>query len=648
MKKKPDKDSYYKCIKVPLKHIAKYDTVIEKINETVVKANKIVIYALQFIKLYCINEYNENKTLPTIDENFINATMKTLCKESSQGRPPSKKTKELKDKLKLFYDEHFKELMTDNDLDYLHMNTILDYISTDILTMYENNIKQHYIEYLERFVNVFWKKTKKIDKINEEKDLSKNQKDIKIKEFITELRKVKLDLLNIEDKELKSNEKYHKWIKKNKKIALPNKDKYMKDSLYYDLQCNPQDYFICMFQMMEMCENQDETIYNLFPMRNDIIQKHIKIDTTSIVHLLLEKNKGFFLTKGNLKKNEDKLWKFFFRTERQCFSKKNYSFHHMINTDGISCSIMLIRNDMIGRRIPTTKKQNNEKYIDELDNKDYDRLKDKKIVAYDPNLSDLLYCVDGTEKDRNQFRYTQDKRRKETKQKKYRDIIHKLRKKKIEKKKTVVDLETEISKYNRKTLDIKKFKKYLKKKNETNEKLFEFYKQDIFRKLKLNGYINRIQSEQLMISRFTEKFGSPEDVVIVGGDYEQKQHMKYKEPVKGKGFRELFRKNGFELYLGDEHKTSCRCSVCEGECETFRTCENPRPWKDGTITRHGLVRCKTCAVLWNRDENSSCNIFKIAENAINKKTRPTYLCRVKEKLVSPVTSAVAQPKITRV
>ena len=41
-----------------------------------------------------------------------------------------------------------------------------------------------------------------------------------------------------------------------------------------------------------------------------------------------------YLFKGNLKKNEDKIWEFFFRTERQCFNKPNYSFHHMIETDG--------------------------------------------------------------------------------------------------------------------------------------------------------------------------------------------------------------------------------------------------------------------------------------------------------------------------
>ena len=51
---------------------------------------------------------------------------------------------------------------------------------------------------------------------------------------------------------------------------------------------------------------------------------------------------------------------------------------------------------------------------------------------------------------------------------------------------------------------------------------------------------------------------------------EQKKHMKYKEPTKGKGLRNIFRKNGYKLYLVDEFRTSCRCSKCEeGECNKF-------------------------------------------------------------------------------
>ena len=117
------------------------------------------------------------------------------------------------------------------------------------------------------------------------------------------------------------------------------------------------------------------------------IMKSIKIDTTTLVHLLFTQkqgNKTDYLLEGNLKKHENKIWEFFFRTERQCFKKPKYTFHHMIETDGVSCSILMLRNDLIGKRIPNIKiGSNTEQYIDELS--DYTNIKNIKIVAIDPN-----------------------------------------------------------------------------------------------------------------------------------------------------------------------------------------------------------------------------------------------------------------------
>ena len=85
-----------------------------------------------------------------------------------------------------------------------------------------------------------------------------------------------------------------------------------------------------------------------------------------------------------------------------------------------------------------------------------------------------------------------------------------------------------------------------------------------------------------MLSRFEMKFGTPQEVVICIGDWEQKQHRKFKEPVKGKGFRTLFRKAGYKVYLVDEFRTSKKCSACEiGVCSKFRWIDNPRPYRDG-------------------------------------------------------------------
>jgi transposase len=632
--KPPDKPTdYFKCIKIPLKHVLKNpDINLAKITDAVIKCNKIVINTLMFMKLYLLDYFEKNNKLPEIDKVFVNSCMKILCNESASGRPPKKEIKELKDKLTTFYNSDYKPLIKDTYLDYTHLNTVLDYLTIGIITMYENNTKLHYVEYIERFVNIIWKKKETIVKIKEENKEEENQKEL-VNEFCRQLRKIKTDIIEITT-EYKSDIKYHNWIKDIKKTITPNKDKYQKDNLYYDLQCNPQDYLPCMIRMMKEVEKDKVMIYNIFPMRNDIIMKSIKLDTTTLVHLLFTQkqgNKTDYLLEGNLKKYENKIWEFFFRTERQCFRKPKYTFHHMIETDGVSCSILLLRNDLIGKRIPNIKVgSNSEQYIDELT--DYINIKNKKIVCIDPGKSDILYCVDNDNKDANEFRYTQDSRRKECKIKKYAKIILEFKKEKIDGK-TVIEYETELSKLNRKTLLIKDFKEYIKKKSEINNKLYKFYEKYIFRKLKLNGYINRKKNEQKLINNFKKIFGNPEETIVIFGDFEQKQHMKYKEPIKGKGMRTLFRQNNYKTYLVDEFRTSCMCSICKteiGRCEKFKIRKNPKPYKSGNILVHGLIKCKTCLGVWNRDVNGATNIYRIAKNSINGLERPKYLCREKK------------------
>ena len=632
--KPPDKlTDYFKCVKIPLKHVLKnLDINLPKITDAVIKCNKIVINTLMFMKLYLLDYFEKNNKLPEIDKVFVNSCMKILCNESVSGRPPKKEIKELKDKLTTFYNSDYKPLIKDTDLDYTHLNTVLDYLTIGIITMYENNIKLHYVEYIERYVNIVWKKKDTIVKIKEENKDEEKQKEL-VNEFCKQLRKIKTDILETTS-EYKSDVKYHNWIKEIKKIITPNKDKYQKDNLYYDLQCNPQDYLPCMIRMMKEVEKDKVMIYNVFPMRNDIIMKSIKLDTTTLVHLLFTQkqgNKTDYLLEGNLKKYENKIWEFFFRTERQCFKKPKYTFHHMIETDGVSCSILMLRNNLIGKRLPNIKiGSNTEQYIDELT--DYTNIKNKKIVCIDPGTSDILYCVDNDNKDANEFRYTQDSRRKECKIKKYAKIILEFKKEKIDGK-TIIEYETELSKLNRKTLMIKDFKEYIKKKSEINNKLYKFYEKYIFRKLKLNGYINRKKNEQKLINNFKKIFGKPEETIVIFGDWEQKQHMKYKEPIKGKGMRILFRQNNYKTFLVDEFRTSCMCSICKtelGRCEKFQIRKNPKPYKSNNILVHGAIRCKNCKAVWNRDVNGATNICRIAKNAINGIERPKYLCREKK------------------
>lgn len=387
------------------------------------------------------------------------------------------------------------------------------------------------------------------------------------------VRNIKNDLLNVSNKEYKSNEIYHEWINQEKQ-KIYKKNKFQKDNLIYDLKANPFDYFLGIIYMMKKIEEEDEKIYNIFILRNEIIPKHIKLDTKTILELLYtEKHKeitGKYKTKlvKKIENNKELIWSLFFKTNDKVFNRKGYEFYHMIQTDGISCSILYttykIKQD-----------ECKELYIDKLNN--YKNLKGKNIVAIDPGKCDLIFCTDN--KDKNKFRYSQNQRRKETKIKKYSKLILKFKEDIIDNK-NIKEWETELSKFNKKTLDENKFKEYIRNKLFINNKIIDFYKREIFRKLNLNTYINTKRSERNMLNKFIEKFGSPENTIICFGDWEQKKQMKFKEPTIGKGMRTLFRREGYQVYLVDEFRTSCMCSNCqceEGKCEKFLEMHNPRP-----------------------------------------------------------------------
>jgi hypothetical protein len=370
---------FFKSTKTSLKSILKHPEInTTKINDVVIKAHKIVIHTLQFLKLYILHHYETNNhILPDIDKVLILNVMKVVCgeKHTNTGKPPKRETIELKDKLTAFYTEHYNPYTQPEQLDYAYMSNVLSYLCEDIMTMYENNIQLHYVDYVERFVNVVWRKK-----------------------------------------------------------MLVVKEKFQKQSIYYDLKCKPMDYFPCMVAIMKHVENDLETISNVFPLRSSIAPSYIRLDTITLVNMLLRKEQGKksdYSNQGNTKKHEDKIWQFFFRTERKLFTKTGYSFHHMISTDGVGVSILFLRKDLVGNKIPNTKKNAfKELYIDELN--DYSALQNKKIVGIDPGKEDLIYCVDDASKDANVFRYSQNQRRKETKMKKYNNIILAMKTNKIQ------------------------------------------------------------------------------------------------------------------------------------------------------------------------------------------------------------------------
>ena len=657
----------YKNIKTSLSSIVTDYDVVVTLNETVLMAHRIAIHTLQFLKMYLIHYFDTTQQLPLVNHALILNIMKILApKQAHGGSAPKQKTAELQAELQLFYVQYYQPTMaTETPLTYRHMSEILRYMVVMIETAYLNNIKQHFVSCVERYVNVYFDKRARVEAIKANNSLSSTEKKVQIVKLSALLRHIKNDILSL-GPTLISPLEYHQFIMQTRTAILPHKASYSKNSVYYDLQSHPQDYLSGMFQMIRYIESRDAKIINLFPIRNSIVPKYIRIDTTTLVELLIEPHKHghtktYYKSKGNLVELEDQIWCLFFKTQKKCFynhERYKYRFNYMIETDGVGCSIQLIRKDLFGRTHIRQSKHlvQSEKYINEVP---IETLQQKRLVAIDPNLSDLLYCVSKTQDEVVKLRYTQNQRRKETKSKEYLRSMEKFKSETVIEGQTVIQLEAQFSQemneheYSHKTLNFEKFQSYVRYKNLINRKLLNFYEIFEHRKLKWYGYMNRQKSEARFLNRFKALFGSPDQVVIGIGDYEQHQHRKFKEPVKGKGFRKMFRTAGYkDVYLVDEHKTSCRCYNCKdvirgnqvvgGECVTFRVCKNPRPWKNQkSIIRHGLLMCQTCQKLWCRDTNASLNILEIMKAAQQGRERPKYLMRGKVP-ISNTTSVLRQ------
>ena len=192
------------------------------------------------------------------------------------------------------------------------------------------------------------------------------------------------------------------------------------------------------------------------------------------------------------------IWKKYFKAGSSIFRKTDYQFDFMITTDGVGASILFKKiKDGIPIKIMPSLQRNiktqiasQNQYIEKV--KITENMKKKKLVAIDPNLSDLMYCVSKDDNGKIQkFRYTQAQRRLETRNKKYNDIIDNIKKNTVIRDgKTVKNIEAELSNDNEKSVNIEKLKAYYKKKNQTNKALYGYYSDKIHLKLKMNRYIN--------------------------------------------------------------------------------------------------------------------------------------------------------------
>ena len=626
----------YKTIKTSLASVAKHQSTIDKLFQVSSMVHQITCESLYFIKLYLI--YNNNYETVVVDKNFLSCVFATICSPSASSH--TTRNTELRQHLESFYYTHFTPLLPENHVrpSSYQLHTTLLYKAVAIATIFNNNIISNYVQYAERFVNISFNKVETLNSIKHDESLSSAEKQSSKRVFTTLLRKIKNDLLEVDSEApMTSPIEYHTWINDNKMVALPEKLTFENNSVLYDIHVNPSDYFASMFRMSRFMEERGQKLLNCCPLTTSVIPGHFTLDTKALVYLLYNKSFGIGtyseVLRSKIKSHKTLLWSMFFKTKMKGFQMKNYVFNEQVDTDGVSVSINLIRRDLYGRKgIKEKVTYVPEIYGDELNELQKSIMSKKKIVGIDPGMSDLLFCAN--ESGNQKFRYTQDQRRKELKIKKYRYILMGKKMDFIFEERTIIDWESELSAFNSKSLDFRLFKSYVQKKLEITSKTKAFYEDFLHRKMKLNAFYNTRKSEQLMVNQFKARFGPPGTVVIGFGDWEQKQHRRFKEPTKGKGFRKLMRQSGYDVLLVDEFRTSLQCSKCQiedGKCLKFRKRLDPNKKKSDEDRQfrlvHGLLKCNTCNRIWNRDFNAAINIALLTRCILDRKDRPGYLRR---------------------
>ena len=476
--------------KTPLVNICKNDSLINKINDNCILVNKIIIQVYQFVNLYLLYLYNNNMIFPNIDIDFIVVVIKTITiRNDTRGAKPSDNTKKLLDTLKKFYNDHYKQCIKDEDImNDTKLNYITKYESIDIVKNINNNVSEHFIDYVNKFVNVSFNIQKQIKEITNNKDLNDVEKKQKKKEVYDSHRQIKKDILRFDNK-LESNVLFHNWIKlhkpniirKTKEFKHPKEEELKTNKIEYDVCVNPQEYIKSMFYINKEIEKLNEKIFSnneeikkknrdisdknkilndkdkikllkeetqiklfqVIPQRTSIKASHITIDTSALINLVVKENISEYF--NNVEQYKDELWTNNFKLNKKEFKRRNYTFNHMIKTDGVACSILLVKLKD-GSPIKLTfnlqkevkqKLKNLDKYIE--DSKITEKMKKKSIVCIDPGLSDILHAVSKNINlkiivDENnklkvieeeiviKFRYTQNQRRLEIRNKKYNKI----------------------------------------------------------------------------------------------------------------------------------------------------------------------------------------------------------------------------------
>ena len=577
--------SAYTTIKTTLKSVLhNHNDVQPVITNLVFEMNDLMIHSYQFIRLYVLKCYNNKQPLPEINEKFILYCIKVLGEKTNTGRP--EKDTSMLETLQEFYDKEYQPLLNHEKTSLKHKSNMLPYLATQLHTSLSNNTQERFIQHFLRFIN------KTTTKITEDKAV---------------LFKFKKQLLECNEE---TDMMFDDW----KTTHLPNiLHVNIKKSVHYDVKVNPFDYLKGMLYMNTVLEKEEHKLFQPLPLRNNIIPKHIILDTACIVNLFSLEGKTKSELFKAIKENQHDVWNNLLNLQHKTFKRKHYQFHYQIQTDGISCSLLFIRKDLKdkkwGSRVPTLQEQDFHN-IEDLSREQLKEVAHRNIVGCDPGKRSLVYMMDDKG---NKLQYTAPQRKRESKAKTNQRILL------VEKKRNnIIEKETHLSFHNSKSVDYEKFKKYLVEKDKLNKETLDFYQRDVWRKMKFRQYSYGKKSIDKFLNKIKETFG---DNILIGyGNWSRSTQMKHFMPTMNKGLRKQIHKK-YDTITINECNTSKKCCECNNDLSYYRHSNGNKQFR--LLVCSGCVRPQVKQIVFKtRDANSAINIMNLTKCWIDRQERP--------------------------
>lgn len=645
----------FKSIKTSLKYIIKDSDTQKKINELVIRVNDIVIDTYQFIKLYILKKLNNNQDIPTLDDTFIKYCITSLGTRDNRGKKIT--VTPLLLEIQAFYSTDFQPINNHQKYQLNNLSYTLPYVCSSIEVSIKNNIKEHFIKRLSKFISIFGGNYYEEHYTGELTD--RNSKEYK-KEKNSLLYKVKKCIIENKPQEIPTI--MIGWYNTIKDKIIPNN---IDKSMAYDCKANPYKYISISYYLNCEFEKHNDIIYKeieqwkkkvakarkdntikkyndkikelnckiiklfqLIPLRNSCVPKYLFIDSATLVNAIGDTgNKGELLEE--LKTNRNKIWNTYFNMNKPIFKLKDYKFNYTLVTDGIGCSLHFKHKNYKENKKDNANnfESNDLDYIDDLSDEQIEEFKNKKIVTADPGKKYLLYMIDDENK---VLKYSSSQRNMESLNTRNKRIKNKNKKQHQE----IIDAETELSKYNCKTNNYEKFKEYIKEKYKCNKIIKKYYEEELNRKLNWRSKTYRQKSEDKFLNNIENTYGNKDDILICIGDWSNKNTIKGLSSTMGIGLKRLVAKK-YNTVLLDEYNTSKLCCNCHKENDNkvinskslFRllTCKH---CNDGSFENLNNPSLK-CSKFLNRDINSCVNMQCIVKAYLTEnRKRPKEFTRI--------------------